>query len=664
RSAGISMEMNPRAYRLRKAPPTFVVFFMRDEERQGRQIDLLLSRHLHVQTATVDPDRFWNNDSRARWVRGEIPDGVIVAFRDDQETKDAIGDGGGEMLANRSSSQLTHEVREHLESKMTDETIVDWDERLQNMVDAVDIRGEFVEFSLLDVRAELVGMRPRSAVGPDGISVDLLRTLASHDSLGLELLSLINHIVSTQQLPESWSQSYLALLAKCDCPRAANDLRPICVSSAFNKLVNRLVCGRIMPHLRRGSYVSCCGKGRQAADLIGAISRIRDVTREWKMPLVIAKLDVAGAFDKVDRGKVAELLVLRAGGKMVDHELRYLLCQLRVHVLEGRVPGGKCIKIRPNNGIKQGAPESAEIFGLMVDAILSDLVASRQWGELGEPCPGLAAELLFYQDDIFVLDKQLGSLARRIRAVGRGLERAGLLLAAKKTKIIASPAFSGARRVRLGSDEFCIAPSSESIKVLGVNFSLYEKPNQQALELLARTRAAAGMHKDILGAKGSWTNKMKMLRCLVESRFTWCAGALHWGNEELQAANTLQLHILRSAFQLRRLSGESWLDWNTRSMRFVRVWLHNGGWLRWSDRILKLSSNSTFMGIGVAVRKYSQALDLPHLVCRCGLLCGGALHGGVNNKLSKSLDFAILVTSLQVTLNASSVKLWAITGQS
>ncbi|CAE7210723.1 pol [Symbiodinium sp. CCMP2456] len=276
----------------------------------------------------------------------------------------------------------------------------------------------------------------------------------------------------------------------------------------------------------------------------------------------------------------------------------------------------------------------------------------------------LAAELLFYQDDIFVIDKQLGSLARRIRAVGRGLERAGLLLAAKKTKIIASPAFSGARRVRLGSDEFCIAPSSESIKVLGVNFSLFEKPNQQALELLARTRAAAGMHRDILGAKGSWTNKMKMLRCLVESRFTWCAGALHWGNEELQAANTLQLHILRSAFQLRRLSGESWLDWNTRSMRFVRVWLHNGGWLRWSDRILKLSSNSTFMGIGVAVRKYSQALDLPHLVCRCGLLCGGALHGGVNNKLSKSLDFAILVTSLQVTLNASSVKLWAITGQS
>ena len=59
----------------------------------------------------------------------------------------------------------------------------------------------------------------------------------------------------------------------------------------------------------------------------------------------------------------------------VDHELRYLIAQLRIYNLHGRVPGGSEITVSPNIGIKQGAPESAEIFGLVMDSLLMRLVA-------------------------------------------------------------------------------------------------------------------------------------------------------------------------------------------------------------------------------------------------------------------------------------------------
>ena len=142
--------------------------------------------------------------------------------------------------------------------------------------------------------------------------------------------------------------------------------------------------------------------------------------------------------------------------------------------------------------------------------------------------------------------------------------------------------------MKIGDDVFQIAPLSESVKVLGVSFSFGETPSQQAQELLSRTRAAAAAHRDVLTAKGAWTQKLYMIKMLVESRFSWTAGALHWSAEDLRCANLLQLHVLRTAFGLCRKGDESWIDWNSRTMRFLRAWLVSHGYPRWSEKILGL----------------------------------------------------------------------------
>ncbi|CAE7254887.1 pol [Symbiodinium sp. CCMP2592] len=539
----------------------------------------------------------WGNDSRARWVQGELPDTLIVdeddiaklgrectrprrscAYRDPEEVKSAIDRakssgkksdwkcvhrlrkearkaweearlsrillGGwdefralqnekkkhrgwwGELLQEKSSRQLTLDVTRHLESKMVTPEMHRWDEELDTLIAGVPQIDNFAQFSVQDIRVELQGMKCRSAVGPDGIGVHLLRELASHAEYSHQLADLINHIVATQQTPRNWNVSFLALLAKCSTPRKPGDLRPIAVSSAFNKLVNRLVCSRILPHLRRGSRISACGRGRQAADLIGATSRIRDVVHEWRVPCLFCKLDVAGAFDRVDRRKVAQLLKDRLMDKRLTAELRYILGQLHTHELLGRVPGGHAISVSPNTGIKQGAPESAEIFGILVDSMLTELVDCSAWKRLGRPHKDLDIDLMFYQDDVFLVETDLTNLIRRIRVVNKCLGRAGLKLATEKTKIIASPEYGGPRKAKVADEVYEVAPAGESVQVLGVSFSFHASISQQAEEFLGRARAAAAIHQDVLCASGPWKKKTDMIRSLVESRWSWAAGSV------------------------------------------------------------------------------------------------------------------------------------------
>ena len=530
-------------------------------------------------------------ECRAKWKDDRLAD--IIAgnwdqYRSLQNDKKRVRGWWGDLLKDKTAEELTSDVTAHLEKKMVDPHLVDWDASLGQLISEVDVSVPFAPFCKIDVRTELLAMRCRSAVGPDGVSVHLLRVLVDHDTLGDQFLDLINRVVEEGATPASWSQSFLALLAKIPLPQAPSDLRPICVSSAFNKLVSRLICARALPVLRRPSRVSCCGKGRQAADLIGAASRIRDVSKEWRRPLLVAKLDVAGAFDRLDRKKVAEFLLSRLAASGLPRELQYLLRQLQTHQLTGVVPGGHKIDVFTNVGIRQGAPESAEVFGLVIDAMLSELCDCHAWKALGKPLDELDVTLLMYQDDIFLFEDDLGRLCKRIRVVDRCLRRAGLCLATSKTKIVANEYYTGARAAAVGDDRFSIAPAGESVKVLGLPFDFSADASQQARELISRTRQAAASHRDILQGRGSWTNKLKILRTLVESQFTWTAGALCWSATDLQALNTLQLQTCRAAFGLRRLRDESWVAWNSRSLRFVRVWLHNARVTRWSTRVLEL----------------------------------------------------------------------------
>ncbi|CAE6972900.1 unnamed protein product [Symbiodinium microadriaticum] len=555
--------------------------FPRDENRSGRQIDVLLQRQMHLKDVVVHADRRfaigtdhallvselwmsggpaktrWGHDSRARWVHRDLPPKQIVdeqdlidlskectrprvsaAFRDDLETITAIGaarESGltadwkrvqkmrrekrknwqqerlsavlqgdwdsyrqiqgdkkrrrgwwwGDLLQDRSAAQLATEIEDHLHSKLVcgSPHAAPWDERLQELLPQCPSGGDFVPFQQHEVVTELQAMKCRSAVGPDSLGVHFLRAVAVHPDIGGDFLSLINHIVATHELPESWSRSFLALIAKVPSPKKPSDLRPIqalglhVVARDDNQLILWEVWGEFETFVENG------------------------------------------------KGKVAQFLIDKLKDK--GHET--------------------CVQVslQPDVGIKQGAPESQELFAMILDSVLSDLVAHQQWGDMGSAFDELDLDMLLYQDDIFLLDCDLARLCRRIRIIDRCLARVGLQLSTDKTKIVANDFYRGVRKVKIGEDVFEIAKKGETLKVLGLDFSLSNDQSEQAREITARVRSAAAFHSDILQAPGPWQGKVSIMRTLLESQFNWIGGALHCGQAELQAFNTLQLQTCR-----------------------------------------------------------------------------------------------------------------------
>ncbi|CAE7244711.1 pol [Symbiodinium sp. CCMP2592] len=494
--------------------------------------------------------RYWQQERRSRALAGDW-----TAYRAVKREKVRRTGWWGKLLAGKSDEQLTAEVQQHLHGKLYDDTVEDWNGQLQQHLDDIPCPTTWKPYTAEEVAMAIASMRAKSSVGPDLVGVDLLRKIMIDETLSQQLIDILNFHAYTLSVPEIWDVSLLALLAKIDWPEQPRDLRPIAMSSALTLL---------------------------------DATRLRDNTKEWRLPILMAKLDVRGAFDRVKREAAVDLLKKRTLNMNVDVETRWLIRQLGENKLQGLVPGGGAVEILCNSGIKQGAPESAELFGLLMGDVLDELLGRDEWRKIKIPWGDADVVLAFYQDDVFVWDECAGSLSRRIELIAKQLRVLGLELAEDKTMIISSRYYKGPRSIRVGDNTVEIQGEDVRIRVLGVNFAFGDPPGQQARDLLGRATSAALFHADILGEEGKWEDKSQMMDTLVAGTFTWAAGAVHWNQEELAMANAIQIRTLRKAFHLRRRPAEDWLGWHKRTWRLVRAWMHTNQIRRWSTHILQL----------------------------------------------------------------------------
>ena len=527
-------------------------------------------------------------EHRKQWKKnrlGRIVAGDWAAYREYKaETK--RHNWWGRLLQDRSSGELASAVQTHLESKVCDPEL-QWRTELQGRVAHIDCRPElFRPVTGEEVATALGKMKPRSALGPDGVGVDLLKKVfEAHPGA---LCRLLGETLWSGELPLRWGESLLALLPKTKVPQSEKELRPIAMSCAGMKLMAKIAMGRTFHSLREASPWSACGAGRSTADLHGVLGRLRDMTREWRLGVVVAKLDIEGAFDFVRRTSVADFLGRRLSDRNVPFEWRFLLLLLQDNVLLGCAPGGQEVRVHCNRGIRQGSPESAEIFGLLVSDVVNELKKQGRWHEPRGELAGMPANVGTYQDDIFLWTEHVGLLSRNIAALASELGKHGLRLAVNKTTVIASKYYKGRRVVDIGGTAVPVQASGTSVRVLGLDYHLDAPAGQQARELHGRVWNAFHENKGVLCGPGTWVEKQKLVQMLVESSWSWSAGAVHWDNADLQMMNSTQLRVLRLVFGVRRAQGEDWVTYNSRSLRTIRVWLVQAGVERWSSKILRL----------------------------------------------------------------------------
>ncbi|OLQ08069.1 putative 149 kDa protein [Symbiodinium microadriaticum] len=616
--------------------------YPRDISREGRHIDCMLVRGIGCGEVQVDAEiRHTINTDHAmlrctvevqrthggRWKDGR-PRWVVDAdklfspdswddvkrmaqtctaprragkFVDDMETKELIAEvvealqGGIHFGRQLARLPFGVDVQKHLEGKIFDPN-TDWDGQLRKLVDAIPCpENDFVPITSDEVARALTGMRASSSLGPDKIGVDLLRCL--HARCPHELACLFSDVLRTGCLPADWGASLLALLPKTQWPRSVAELRPIAMSSAAFKTLSRVVMERSFDQLRFGCPWSSSGRNRGCADMHGAMSRLRDMVREWRLGVVVVKLDIRGAFDCVHREEVANFLIERI---QAPYELRFLLQVLGENVLEGCAPGGAPVRVRSNRGIRQGSPESAEIFGLIISDVICRLKCSGSWRKPGPPLDDMPADVGCYQDDIFLWGECPRRLAHNVDLIAQELKKLGLSLATEKTGVVASKYYRGRRTIHVAGQDVAFSEPGSSLRILGLDFDFDAPAHQQAKELMSRVWTAFHAKKVILCGVGSRKEKAAMVCKLIEGCWSRCAGALHWEKDDLASMNSMQLRILRLCFGCRRGHDEDWVSYNSRSLREIRLWLHSSGGERWSTKILRLQ----FQLLGHWVRRW------------------------------------------------------------
>ncbi|CAE7274757.1 unnamed protein product [Symbiodinium sp. CCMP2592] len=509
--------------------------------------------------------RAWQQSRTARILHGDW-----FAYRDHQAEKKKRC-WWGAMLRDKTSAHVACDVQGHLAGKVWDEHLSWHAELCEKVQDIHCDLSQYMPIQAEEVAKSLSSMRARSSLGPDGVSVDVLRKiLEAHPD---RLCALLDEVLRDGVLPEEWGESLLALLPKTVEPKTARELRPIAMSCSSMKLLSKIVMGRSFQALRDPAPWSACGCGRSTADMHAVMGRLRDMCHEWRAGVIVAKLDVEGAFDFVSRRAVADYIGKRLCSKNVPFEWRFLLLLLDDNVLQGTAPGGGSVRVHCNRGIRQGSPESAELFGLLISDVINRLKDGGQWREPTGALKDLPADVGTYQDDIFVWTNTAEILQKNIAAISAELKKIGLRLAASKTSICTSKYYKGRRQVLVDEVPVQVLENDGAIRVLGLDYNLSAPASQQARELHGRVWSAFHEHKDLLCGPGSWREKHRLIQSLVEGAWSWVAGAVHWEVSDLQMMNSTQLRVLRLAFGIRRGKGEDWITYNTRSLRSVRLWV-------------------------------------------------------------------------------------------
>ncbi|OLQ00488.1 putative 149 kDa protein [Symbiodinium microadriaticum] len=396
--------------------------------------------------------------------------------------------------------------------------------------------GETKGFTLEELRVALGQMKNGKSVGVDGTSAELLKAMADLPGGADHLLELMTRTLVTHEVPPDWNVPLMIILAKVATPSEAKHLRPISMGSAAGKLFSRMLLNRTMPHVLARTHCQCAGVGRQSSDYLYTVWRVLMLEREWHSGVCMLKLDIAKAFDSVDREQLLRKLQSRMGDCSEMRCWRALLQDCEA-VLQS--PWSTSL-IGMTRGIKQGAVESPALFAMVAEVCLEEAAQRFRWGSLGEVFPGMP-----YQDVLFMDDCILWMLAG---------ER---VVACSEMEVMGLP-----MRVGMTASEL-IAP------------------------LVARARDKFWSLQHVFRSRTSLRGRLRTLATVVGNSALWPLAAFPPDRPAMGLMNTMQLQITIWTMRVAKRRDEGWDAFRLRAYRGARAALHASGTERWSTEWLR-----------------------------------------------------------------------------
>ncbi|EYB92970.1 hypothetical protein Y032_0188g1163 [Ancylostoma ceylanicum] len=343
---------------------------------------------------------------------------------------------------------------------------------------------EYVIPSVLpsEVRHAIKSVKNRTAPGPDRIRPEHLKNLPT--ALVNTLARLFTRYLSECKVPSQWKTSRTVLLYKKGDPQDIGNYRPICLLSVVYKLFTRVILNRIERTLDEGQPCEQEGfrKGFSTIDHIHTVTRLIEVSREYKMPLCLTFIDLKKAFDTVETEAVLEAL----GNQGVPTQYIRIFRELYSNFTTRISPFYDDITIDVRRGVRQGDTVSPKLF----TATLEDVMRRLEWDNMGVRVDGRLLHHLRFADDIVLITPSISQAERMLADFDDACGKIGLQLNLTKTMFMRNGWVPDAPFSLNGTT----ISECSSYVYLGREVNMM---NDLAPELGRRKRAAWGAYKSI-----------------------------------------------------------------------------------------------------------------------------------------------------------------------
>ena len=421
----------------------------------------------------------------------------------------------------------------------------------------------------------------RKATGPDQISHEALHMMMTTKTWTGKLQYILNDLFYMGAIPSDIAGGITILLPKTTTPASWGDTRPITLSSSLLKWTAQLLLQRAGGRLIT-SPLQWAAPGRQAIELIWVIRRILRMAVDWGENTYLVKLDIRKAFDSTSQPALGDLVSRKIAGEGgLPWEARLWLSIIEARELCFAV-GDTLTPIQQTNGVRQGSPDSPELFAAMVGDSLDHALSNAGPPPQFPPCPAGGGS---YMDDTYLWKNNRAHLQAKLTHLEGQLNPKGLEIHPGKTAIIAS--HDTGATFTIGGQQVAAQGPDTVITGLGSPLTFHNVASALAAELGGRARRAFHMRKKVLCAKTPLKGRLQLHDTYVRSTALW--GCPTWPIHEtlLKQANSTQQAQVRQMMGHSRRAGESWSEWNTRTLRLARLALHFHGIQRWSTWALQ-----------------------------------------------------------------------------
>ncbi|CAF4230155.1 unnamed protein product [Rotaria magnacalcarata] len=322
----------------------------------------------------------------------------------------------------------------------------------QNLIDQIQIltlstteeHRQNAQPSIEEVRKAINQMKSRKAPGSDEVTVDILK--AGGESVIRWLFYFFTDVWKNEQMAKEWSITTLIRLYKNKGDKKVCDnYRGIALLNATSKIFSRIILNRIQG-LIDGQLLeiqSGFRSNRSTTDQIFTLKMTMEKRREFNKPLFMCFIDIAKAYDSVNR----ELLWKVCLNYGISEKLVNLLKMLyKDSIAKVKVNGEASDTFEIKTGVMQGGIPSPILFNILFDFIIrriideADVTGVKFSYGSNDFCHGRSEKhddfdilALLYADDLVVVCETAIDLEKFIKSFEKVTQQFGLTMSIKKT---------------------------------------------------------------------------------------------------------------------------------------------------------------------------------------------------------------------------------------